>query len=172
MANLCLAKMPNAWKRGSVSYDEEPFTNEDRPDLSEAFLLSNLQNLRTATRVQQQETDESGLRPQRAYTDNATLNAGIAMSNDMNMNGEFEVLPFLSDAQNETRRLDSIRIQNLDELHNFERLSEFINNQEENLQTDLLSNLSAARRLQFTVNMKKHGLQYGEYISIREQGKT
>ena len=113
-----------------------------------------------------------GLKNSNTYTDNATLNAGIAMSNDMNMNGEFEVLPFLSDAQNETRRLDSIRIQSLDELHNFERLSEFINNQEENLQTDLLSNLSAARRLQFTVNMKKHGLQYGEYISIREQGKT
>lgn len=164
-----MSKMPHSWKRSSVSYDDEPFTNADRPDINETILLSNVSNMRPTANV---HVDEQLELPQRAYTDNATLNAGMSMSNVMNQNGDFLETPFLSDAQNEIRRLESIRKQTVDDLNNFESLTQFINNQEENLQPNLLSNLSAARRLQFTVNMKKQGLQYGEFISIRELGKT
>jgi len=96
----------------------------------------------------------------------------MSMLNFMNENGDFIERPFLSDAQNENRRLEAIRKQTIDELNSFESLTQFIDNQEEIIQPNLLTNLSAARRLQFTVNMKTKGLQYGEFISIRELGKT
>ena len=68
------------------------------------------------------------------------------MSQGMNQIGEFVVFPFLSDAQNVERRLEAIRKQTVDEMNSFDSLAQFINNQEETLQTNLLSNLSAVGR--------------------------
>ena len=35
-----MSKMSNSWKRSSVTYDDEPFLNADRPDMSETILLN------------------------------------------------------------------------------------------------------------------------------------
>jgi len=158
------SKMPSRGWRRHVDNDEDEYDNSLIAEITDDVLLTGGDALRRGV--------ASEPHPERQFTlDNATLNAGMAMSSDLDEHGHLPCNDRFRSARENRRIQEVIEVDRRHDEANLNSLQDFINRHEMNVRQTLNGNLSATRRLQMSLNMYDRGLRFGDSESLREQRK-
>jgi len=162
-----LSKMPGSgWKRHADNNNDQDYNSEMVPGTSEEELLTRGNDMRRSELSREYA-------PRAFTTDNATINAGMAMASDLDVQGHLPVEdPLLNTRDMERLRNDLIQADRQDEQANVNCLQHFIDSQDIDVQRHINGNLSAARRLKMTLDMYEQGLRFGDSVSLREERKS